>query len=99
MNRQLAMKILAVVVFVVVSVIGGWYLACLFSLLPFNMPDFVDGFIRFVLSVTGNNDLANADDMEMLALLLYWIVSTLLVGGLIFAGYRTLRRYQRTAHR
>ncbi|WP_120294179.1 hypothetical protein [Paraburkholderia sp. BL23I1N1] len=56
-------------------------------------------FVRFVLSVTGNSDMANPDDMEMLALLLYWGVSTLLVGGLIFAGYRALRHYrkQRTA--
>ncbi|MFM0603672.1 hypothetical protein PQR05_03970 [Paraburkholderia sediminicola] len=98
MKKQLAIKILLVIAFVAVSVIAGWYVACLFSLLPFNMPYPVDRFIRFVLSVTGNSDLANADDMEMLALLLYWAVSTLLVGGLMFAGYRALRHYRRAAH-
>ena len=99
MKKEFAVKALLVVAFVVVSVIGGWYVAALYSRLPIEMPHPVNTFVRFVLSVTGNSDMANPDDMETLALLLYWVVSTLLVGGLIFAGYRALRHYrkQRTA--
>jgi hypothetical protein len=49
--------------------------------------------------VIGRNDLANPDDMETLALLLYWLIASLLVAAMIFAAYRSLRRYwkQRTA--
>jgi hypothetical protein len=81
--------------FVAVSVIGGWYVACLVMLLPYNMQDSLDTLIRFCLSVTGNDYLANPDDMPMLALSLFWIVATLLVGALLFIGYRTVRESAR----
>lgn len=99
MKKESAVKTLLVVAFVIVSVIGGWYMAVLYSRLPVEMPLPVDTFVRFVLSMTGNSDMANTDDMEMPARLLYWGVSTLLVCGFIFAGYRALRhcRKQRTA--
>ena len=58
------------------------------------MPYPVDMFIRFYLSVVGHNELANPDDMEVLAALFYWIIATLLVGGLILTGYWALRRYR-----
>ncbi|MFL9946260.1 hypothetical protein PQR68_09795 [Paraburkholderia agricolaris] len=95
MKIQFAVKALLVVAFVVVSVIGAWYVAVFYSRLPIEMPQPVDTFVRFVLSVTGNSDMANPDDMAMLALLLYWVVSTLLVGGFIFAGYRALLHYRK----
>lgn len=95
MKKEFAAKTLLVVAFVVVSLVGGWFVACLYSRLPVEMPHPVDTFIRFMLSATGNSDMANPDDMEMLALLLYWVVSTLLVGGLIFTGYLALRHFRR----
>ncbi|WGS52996.1 hypothetical protein LFL96_33030 [Paraburkholderia sp. D15] len=99
MTRQITIKLLLIAVLVVIAVIGGWYLTCLFSLLPFNMPDFIDSFIRFALSITGNDDLANPDDMEMLSFLLYWLVFTILTGTLTFFGYRTFRHYRQTVPR
>jgi hypothetical protein len=42
------------------------------------------------LAVTGNDDLANPDDMEVFALLFYWVLSALLVGALLCASARRL---------
>lgn len=66
---------------------------------PGNMPDSVDTFIRFCLAVTRHNDLANPDDMEVLALLLYWTIATLLVGALLFIGYTVVRHYLKPIRR
>jgi hypothetical protein len=61
-------------------------------LLPYNMPYWLDAFIRFCLSVTGADALANPDDMPMLALLLSWAVGTLLIGTLIYLSIRVRRK-------
>ena len=88
-----ALKALVFVAFVAISVICGWQLTYLIDLLPFNMPYPVEMFIRFCLSVTGNNHLGNPDDMEVLSLLLYWAMATLLVGALLFICYWAVRRH------
>ncbi|MFT4066566.1 hypothetical protein [Paraburkholderia sp.] len=100
--KKLVMKLLAGVAFVVASVIGGWFLALLPDVIPCgnivdvfpcsNMPYPVDMFIRFCLSLTGHDDLANLDDMEILALLFYWALSTLIVAALLYAGVKTICR-------
>lgn len=87
MIKKYGLRILLIVACLVGSVVGGWYLTCLFTLLPFEMPRSVDAFIRFVLSVTGNDDLANPDDMEMLALLLYWTIATFLT-VVVLVGFK-----------
>ena len=68
--------------------IGGRQLTYVIDRLPFNIPDSVDRFIRFCLSATGNDALANPDDMEVLALLLYWAQATLFVGTLLYSTAR-----------
>ncbi|PRY08730.1 hypothetical protein [Paraburkholderia sp. BL25I1N1] len=94
MKKQHVLSAVFIVTSVVGSVIGGWYLACLFGLLPLEMPRCVDLFIRLALSVTGNDELANPDDMEILALLLYWAVATLLIAVTLFGYKRWLVRYR-----
>ncbi|REE21906.1 hypothetical protein B0G71_5099 [Paraburkholderia sp. BL27I4N3] len=92
MIKKYGLKILLIVACLVGSVIGGWYLMCLFTLLPLEMPLSVDAFIRFVLSVSGNDNLANADDMEMLALLLYWTIATFLTAVVLIGFERWVSR-------
>jgi hypothetical protein len=76
------------------SCIGGWQITYVIAALPFNMPSFVETFIRFWLSVTGTEYLGNPEDMATLALILYWGVATLLLGAFLFLGYFALCRYQ-----
>ncbi|RKP51242.1 hypothetical protein D7S89_06495 [Trinickia fusca] len=61
--------------------------------LPFNMPYAVDMFIRGALRLVGHSELANPDDMEVLAWLLYFVVSLLFVGGLVWLGNWVIRGY------
>jgi hypothetical protein len=76
------------------SAIGGWQLTYLIAALPFNMPGFVETFIRFCLSVAGVEYLRDPEDMATLALLLYWVIATLFVCALLFVCYRLLCRYR-----
>ncbi|HEY2020794.1 hypothetical protein [Paraburkholderia sp.] len=89
--KKVAIRILIAVMLVATSVIVGWQLTYVIDLLPFNMPEPVEMFIRLCLSATGNDDLVNPDDMEVLALLFYWTLSALMVGALLCAGARGLR--------
>lgn len=91
--RKYALRTFCVVAYLLGSVVGGWHITCLFTLLPMAMPVSVDTSIRFALSITGNDDLANADDMEMLALPLYWAIATLLSAIVLVGFKRWLSRY------
>jgi hypothetical protein len=53
----------------------------------------VEAFIRFWLSCTGTEYLGNPDDMEVLALLLYWALATLLIAVALIGFKRWLSRY------
>ena len=44
--------------------------------------------------MTGAEYLGNPEDMATLALVLYWAIATLLVGGLLFLGYFALSCYR-----
>ncbi|MFT4066564.1 hypothetical protein [Paraburkholderia sp.] len=88
--RKASAKIPIAITLVAISMIGGWQLTYVIDMLPFNMPEPVEMFIRFCLSVTGNDDLANPDDMAVLALIFYWVLSTLLVGALLYSGVRAV---------
>ncbi|MCC8396899.1 hypothetical protein LJ656_30440 [Paraburkholderia sp. MMS20-SJTR3] len=83
---SIALRTLIALIVVALSAIAGWQLTYLIVLLPFNMPDAVNLFLRFCLAATGNDSLANPDDMEVLALLLYWALSSLLIGALLYLG-------------
>ena len=87
-------RILRYVAWGTASSIGGWQLTYVIAALPFNMPIFVETFIRFCLSMTGAEYLGNPEDMATLALVLYWAIATLLVGGLLFLGYFALSCYR-----
>jgi hypothetical protein len=101
--KRVIVKLVTRVAFIATSIIGGLFLSHLPDLIPCgnvidvfpcsDMPYPVDMFIRFFLSVSGRVDLANADDMEALAALLYWLVATLLVGFFTYIGSWALRRY------
>jgi len=90
--KRIAIRILIVVIFVAISVMAGWQLTYVIDMLPFNMPEPVEMFIRLCLSITGNDDLANPDDMEVFALIFYWALSALLVGAILYAGVRGLHQ-------
>lgn len=101
--KKIVVKLVFFIAFIAASVIGGWFLWQVPDLIPCgnitdiwpcsDMPYPVDMFIRFCLSITGHDDLANPDDMEVLSALLYWLIATLLVGLLIYLGKRVLQRY------
>jgi hypothetical protein len=91
---SLVMRILRYVAWGTASCIGGWQLTYVIAALPFNMPIFVETFIRFCLSVTGAEYLGNPEDMTTLALVLYWALATLLVGAFLFLCYFALSRYR-----
>jgi len=95
MRKKLAISLLRYVVWAVLSVIGGWQLTYhIDDVFPGNMPYSIDMFIRFCLAVAGRHDLANPDDMEVLALLLYWAIATVLVGTLLFLCFLALSKYR-----
>jgi hypothetical protein len=93
--KNILLKLLAALAFVMASVYGGWNIACLIMLVPYNMPYSLEIFLRFCLSIIGADYLGNADDLPMVALLLFWIVSTPLVGVLIFLFGKAIRRHYR----
>lgn len=94
--RKLVTKYFPPVVIVLVSIVGGWQATYLIDMIPRNMPYAVDMFIRFCLSVTGHEELANPDDMAVLALVLYWIVSAILIGMVLSAAYSAVRHRRRS---
>ena len=72
--------------FVVVCVVAGFYIAHLYGFIPTNMPYSVYIFIRTSLSLLRLNVLANTDDMETLAILLYWFATSVLFGIFVLAA-------------
>jgi hypothetical protein len=78
---------------VTITLIGGWFLSHVIEFWPYNMPDFLDVAIRAVLKVTGHEELANTDDIEKLAILLFLIVSILFVGAVVLLCNIVVRRY------
>ncbi|PCE26238.1 hypothetical protein BWP39_17090 [Paraburkholderia acidicola] len=92
-------KALAILVKVIVTLVGGWVLAGVISSQPYEMPWFLDDSIRFVLRVTGNDGLANPDDMEVIATLIVLVASVMIVGIVVWLGARyvvepVLRRFK-----
>lgn len=75
---------------VVVTLCGGWFLNEFLGTLPFNMPYPVDLGIRWFLNVIGHNELANPDDMEILAFFLYLFGSVTFVGLCVFIVNRVI---------
>ena len=82
-------KIFHWIIFCIFCLVAGWYVAHLYDFIPMNMPSGVDYFLRAFLSLFGMRDLENPDDMEVLAILLYWLVSSTQCGVLLLAckGY------------
>lgn len=75
------------------SLAGGWTLFMLYSMLPFNMPYVVETFIRFCLFLTGHDELANPDDMELVASLLFSILFSAAAGIAVLMFAQWLGRY------
>ena len=63
-----------------VTVVGAWFVNEAFARLPFDMPYAVDVFLRGVLRLVGHSELANPDDMEVLAAGLYFLLALVAVG-------------------
>lgn len=79
MKKRFAIGLSIYTALIVISVIAGWQTTHLLDILPVEMPSSVEAFIRFWLRFTHTEYLANPDDMEVLAWLLYWLVATLLI--------------------
>jgi hypothetical protein len=86
-------KSLAVLANIGITVAVALSLLHAFLALPMNMPYEVDMFLRAILHVSGNDDLANPDDMEVLALFLYLFVCLVVAGCAVLACNVALRRY------
>ncbi|KGX13095.1 hypothetical protein X986_2664 [Burkholderia pseudomallei] len=84
----------------IITLVGGWALANLVIRLPIEMPGFLDNGIRAVLSLTGHPELANPDDMEVLAMTAILIASIIVVGILVAIANIAIKRSlaRRTAH-
>lgn len=93
----LVRKILPPVLLVLASIVGGWQVTDLIIMIPSNMPYAVETFIRYGLSVAGYEELANPDDMEVLALLLYWTVSAVVIGIVLYVAWSAIRGRLRQA--
>lgn len=78
---------------VAVTAVGAWGLLRVILGLPANMPYAVDMFLRMTLEISGNDALANPDDMEMLSLLLYLCVSVTVAGSAVLACNLAFYRY------
>ncbi|CAJ3875722.1 Uncharacterised protein [Burkholderia pseudomallei] len=83
-----------------ITLVGGWALANLVIRLPVEMPGFLDNGIRAVLRLTGHRELANPDDMEVLAMTAILIASIIVVGVLVALANTIIKRSlgRRTAH-
>jgi hypothetical protein len=84
----------------VATLAGAYVLTGLYDSLPMNMPDFMDDGIRAVLHFTGNDQLANPDDMENIALLVVLVASILFTAVVVafvntWIKRRTMRRSSR----
>ncbi|WP_454873631.1 hypothetical protein [Paraburkholderia xenovorans] len=93
MNKRLIISISIYTALIVVSAIEGWRSTYLIDMLPMGMPENVEAFIRFWLSCTGTEYLDNPDDMAVLALLLYWLIVTLIFALALLGFKRWLSRY------
>ncbi|MFM0310285.1 hypothetical protein P0D71_21095 [Paraburkholderia sp. RL17-383-BIF-A] len=93
MNKRSLINIATYTALIVMSAIAGLRTTYLIDMLPMEMPESVEAFIRFWLSCTGTEYLGNPDDMEVLAFLLYWAVATLLIAVALIGFKRWLSRY------
>lgn len=76
----------------ILTVVGAWYVNELIARLPFDMPYAVDVFLRGVVRLIGRSELVNPDDMEVLAGALYFAISLVLVGTVVWLGNWIVRR-------
>jgi hypothetical protein len=79
MKKRFAIRLSIYTVLTVISGIAGWYTTHLLDILPVEMSSSEEAFILFWLRCTNTEYLANPDDIDVLAWLLYWLVSTLLI--------------------
>jgi hypothetical protein len=91
--KKILVRPLLVLGNIAVTIAGALGLVRFVDTLPMNMPYGVDMFIRAILRICGHTELANPDDMEVLALLLYLFVSLVLVGAGVLLCNIALRRY------
>ncbi|WP_240156770.1 MULTISPECIES: hypothetical protein [unclassified Burkholderia] len=66
------------------TLVGGWLLANLAASLPIEMPDLLNDGLLFLLNAAGHDELANPDDMEVLAMLAILIISIAVAGIVVW---------------
>ncbi|KVD76968.1 MULTISPECIES: hypothetical protein [unclassified Burkholderia] len=76
----------------IITLVGGWALANIVIRLPIEMPGFLDDGIRAMLNLTGHPELANPDDMEVLAMTAILIASIIVVGVLVTLANVIIKR-------
>ncbi|KVM70509.1 hypothetical protein WJ59_08115 [Burkholderia gladioli] len=64
--------------------VGGWLLANLAASLPIEMPDLLNDGLLFLLNAVGHDELANPDDMEVLAMQAIVIISIAVAGIVVW---------------
>lgn len=81
---------------VTTTLLGGWLLTRALLSLPVEMPSFLDNGLRVVLHAFNLDQLANPDDMELLATLAVFVASMLVVGLFVWIANRCMRTSQVT---
>ncbi|MFM0006453.1 MULTISPECIES: hypothetical protein [Paraburkholderia] len=93
MNKRFAIDFSAYIALILISAVEGWRSTYLVDFVLIETPDSVEAFISFWLHYTRADYLANPIDMEVLALLLYWLIATLLFALGLAGVKRWLSRY------
>ncbi|NIE83902.1 MULTISPECIES: hypothetical protein [unclassified Burkholderia] len=74
------------------TLVGGWLLANLAASLPIEMPDLLNDGLLFLLNAAGHDELANPDDMEVLAMLAILIISIAVAGVVVWLANVAITR-------
>ncbi|TDY21684.1 hypothetical protein B0G81_1913 [Paraburkholderia sp. BL6665CI2N2] len=93
MNQRFAINFSIYIALILISAVEGWRSTYLVDFVLTETPDSVEAFILFWLRHTGGEYLANPVDMEVLALLLYWLIATLLFAWGLAGLKRWASRY------
>ena len=93
MTKRFAINFSIYIALILISAVAGWRSTYLVDFVLIETPDSVEAFIRFWLHHAGAEYLANPFDMEVLELLLYWLIATLLIASGLAGLKRWVSRY------
>ncbi len=93
--RDIFRMILVFVAKLIAAILIGRWLFGVIEHLPMDMPDSVEEATRWVLHGIGRDDLANADDMEVIVGTAVALLTTAIGVVLVWGGHGLARRWAR----